>query len=278
MAIKINDLVGSWAASPPILYYQLREKLDDPNTSFDDLAAIIKTDTVMSARLLKIVNSAFYGFGEKVDSLTHALNIVGTEQLTDLALAAIVTSKFQGIPRDLINMETFWMHSIGCGIASRKIAERMPGVEAEKMYLGGMLHDIGSLILFKESPGDAKKILLRCKESGENLFKVEKEILGYDHAEVGALLLEEWKLSERLVEMVKYHHQPANAGNCREEACIIARADTLVYEMKIGNSGEPGVPALDPRVTVIISIPDEEINGLKEEIAAQIDETVRMFF
>ncbi len=278
MAIKINDLVGSWAASPPILYYQLREKLDDPNTSFDDLAAIIKTDTAMSARLLKIVNSAFYGFGEKVDSLTHALNIVGTEQLTDLALAAIVTSKFQGIPRDLINMETFWMHSIGCGIASRKIAERMPGVEAEKMYLGGMLHDIGSLILFKESPGDAKKILLRCKENGENLFKVEKEILGYDHAEVGALLLEEWKLSERLVEMVKYHHQPANAGDCREEACIIARADTLVYEMKIGNSGEPGVPALDPRVTVIISIPDEEINGLKEEIAAQVDDTVRMFF
>ena len=278
MAIKINDLVGSWAASPPILYYQLREKLDDPNTSFDDLAAIIKTDTAMSARLLKIVNSAFYGFGEKVDSLTHALNIVGTEQLTDLALAAIVTSKFQGIPRDLINMETFWMHSIGCGIASRKIAERMPGVEVEKMYLGGMLHDIGSLILFKESPGDAKKILLRCKESGENLFKVEKEVLGYDHADVGALLLEEWKLSERLVEMVKYHHQPANAGDCREEACIIARADTLVYEMKIGNSGEPGVPALDPRVTVIISIPDEEINGLKEEIAAQVDDTVRMFF
>ena len=79
----------------------------------------------------------------------------------------------------------------------------MPDVEAEKMYLGGMLHDIGSLILFKESPEDAKKILLRCKESGENLFKVEKEVLGYDHAEIGAMLLTEWKLSGRLAEMVK---------------------------------------------------------------------------
>ena len=148
MAINIDDLVVPWAASPPILYYQLREKLDDPNTSFEDLADIIKTDTAMSARLLKIVNSAFYGFDGKVDTLTHALNIVGTEQLTDLALAAIVTSKFQGIPRDLINMETFWMHSIGCGIAARKIARYVPGVEAEKMYLGGMLHDIGSLIFF----------------------------------------------------------------------------------------------------------------------------------
>ena len=94
MAIKINDLVGAWAASPPILYYQLREKLDDPDTAFDDLATIIKTDPAMSTRLLKIVNSSFYGFDEKVDSLTHALNIVGTEQLIDLALAAIVTSKF----------------------------------------------------------------------------------------------------------------------------------------------------------------------------------------
>ena len=278
MAIKINDLVGSWAASPPILYYQLREKLDDPDSSFDDLALIIKTDPAMSARLLKIVNSAFYGFDEKVDTLTHALNIIGTEQLTDLALAAIVTSRFEGIPRDLINMETFWMHSIACGIAARKIAKRMPGVEAEKMYLGGMLHDIGSLILFKESPEDAKKILLRCKESGENLFKVEKEILGYDHAEVGALLLSEWKLSGRLAEMVKYHHQPANAGEYLKEACIIARADALVYEMKIGNSGEPGVPELDPRVFEVIPISDEEIIGLKEEIIVNIDDTVRMFF
>ena len=278
MAIKINDLVGSWAASPPILYYQLREKLDDPNSNFEDLAAIIKTDPAMSARLLKIVNSAFYGFDEKIDTLSHALNIIGTEQLTDLALAAIVTSKFQGIPRDLINMETFWMHSIACGIAARKIAKRMAGVEAEKMYLGGMLHDIGSLILFKEAPEDARKILLRCKESGENLFKVEKEILGYDHAEIGALLLAEWKLSDRLVEMVKYHHQPVNAGDCLDEACIIARADALVYEMKIGYSGEPGVPELDPMVLERIPISDEEIIELKEDIAVQVDDTVRIFF
>ena len=278
MAIKINDLVGSWAASPPILYYQLREKLDDPDSTFEDLAAIIRTDTAMSARLLKIVNSAFYGFDEKVDTLTHALNIIGTDQLTDLALAAIVTSKFQGIPRDLINMESFWMHSIGCGIAARKIAERIPGVEAEKMYLGGMLHDIGSLILFKESPEDAKKILLRCKESGENLFNVEKEILGYDHAEVGALLLTEWKLSERLVEIVKYHHQPMNAGDNMKQACIVSRADALVYDMKIGNSGEPVVPELDPKVLEMIPISDEEITILKEEITTQVDDTVRMFF
>jgi putative nucleotidyltransferase with HDIG domain len=278
MAMKINDLVGTWAASPPILYYQLREKLDDPNASFDDLAAIVKTDPAMSARLLKIVNSAFYGFDEKVDTLTHALNIIGTEQLTDLALAAIVTSKFQGIPRDLINMETFWMHSIACGIAAREIAKRMSGVETEKMYLGGMLHDIGSLIIFKESSEDARKILLRCKESGENLFKVEKEILGYDHAEVGALLLTEWKLADRLAEIVKYHHQPANAGDYLMETCIIARADVLVYEMKIGNSGEPGVPELDPRVLEMTPLSDEEINGLKEEITAQVDDTVRMFF
>lgn len=276
--MKINDLVGTWAASPPILYYQLREKLDDPNASFDDLATIVKTDPAMSARLLKIVNSPFYGFDEKVDTLTHALNIIGTEQLTDLALAAIVTSKFQGIPRDLINMETFWMHSIACGIAAREIAKRMSGVETEKMYLGGMLHDIGSLIIFKESPEDARKILLRCKESGENLFKVEKEILGYDHAEVGALLLTEWKLADRLAEMVKYHHQPTNAGDYLKETCIIARADVLVYEMKIGNSGEPGVPELDPRVLEMTPLSDEEINGLKEEITAQVDDTVRMFF
>ena len=154
----------------------------------------------------------------------------------------------------------------------------MPDVEAEKMCLGGMLHDIGSLILFKESPEDAKKILLRCKESGENLFKVEKEVLGYDHAEIGAMLLTEWKLSGRLAEMVKYHHQPENAGKYLKEASIIARADALVYEMKIGNSGEPGVPELNPKVLEVTPLSDEEINVLKEEITGRVDDTVRMFF
>ena len=278
MAIEIADLVEPWAASPPILYYRLRETLDDPDTTFDDLSAVIMTDTAMSARLLKIVNSAFYGFDDKVDTLTHALNIVGTEQLTDLALAAIVTSTFKGIPRDLINMETFWMHSIACGIAARKIAGHVPGAEVEKMYLAGMLHDIGSLIIFKKSPEESKKILLRCQESGENLFKVEKEVLGYDHAEVGALLLTEWKLPERLVQVVKFHHQPADSGDHIEEACVIALADALVYELKIGNSGEPGVPELDPKVLEMIPISDEEMNVLKEEVAAQVDDTVRMFF
>lgn len=278
MAIEISSLVEPWAASPPILYYRLREKLDDPDTTFDDLSAVIMTDTAMSARLLKIVNSAFYGFDDQVDTLTHALNIVGTEQLTDLALAAIVTSTFKGIPRDLINMETFWMHSIACGIAARKIARHIPGVDVEKMYLGGMLHDIGSLIIFKESPGDSKAILLRCQESGESLYKVEKEVLGYDHAEVGALLLTEWKLPEILVQMVKFHHQPADAGDYVREACIIARADALVYEMNIGNSGEPGVPELDPKVSEMIPVSDEEMSALKEEITAQVDDTVRMFF
>lgn len=277
MAIKIDELVGSWAASPPILYYQLKEKLDDPNSSFEDLAEIVRSDPALSARLLKIVNSAFYGFTEKVDSLNHALNIIGTDQLTDLALAAIVTSKFEGIPRDLINMETFWMHSVGCGISARKIAELIPGVESEKVYLGGMLHDIGSLIIFKQSPGDAKKILTRCQETGEHLFEVEKDILGYDHAEVGALLLTEWKLPDRLVEVVKYHHQPASAGEFLEDACIVARADALVYEMKIGNSGEPGVPELDPRVSELVPVSGEQLNELKEGIAEQVDNVVRMF-
>ena len=146
------------------------------------------------------------------------------------------------------------------------------------MYLAGMLHDIGSLIIYKESPEEAKKILMRCKETGENLFKVEKEVMDYDHAEVGALLLNEWKLPERLVEVVKYHHAPNDANDYLEEACIVARADALVYEMKIGNSGEPGVPVLDPRVSEVVPVSDAELDALKEEIAEQIDGTVRMFF
>ena len=136
------------------------------------------------------------------------------------------------------------------------------------------VNDTATTEVYTLSLHDARPI----EANGENLFKVEKEVLGYDHAEVGALLLAEWKLPRRLVEVVKYHHAPNNANDYLEAACIVVRADALVYEMKIGNSGEPGVPVLDPRVSEVVPVSDQELDALKEEIADQIDGTVRMFF
>ena len=242
MALKVEGLVDTWAASPPIMYFQLKEALNNPNSAFDDFAKIISTDPALTSRLLKIVNSAFYGLSSQVETISHALNIIGTNQLVDMALASAVTSTFRGIPRDLINMEAFWMHSVATGVAARKIGEYKKMEEADRFYLGGMLHDIGSLVLFKELPEKSKKVLEYCKKKNVSLSSVEIEAFGMNHAEVGGMILAGWNLPERIVEIVRYHHDPMESKKYFIEASIIQLADHMVHEMDIGKSGEPKVP------------------------------------
>ncbi len=109
--------------SLPTIYVELQKALDDPDKTFQNLGDIISFDPALSARLLKIVNSPFYGFPSKIDTVSHAISIIGKDQLTDLALATMVIYQFEGIPNNMFNMEKFWRHSVACGVAARSIAD-----------------------------------------------------------------------------------------------------------------------------------------------------------
>jgi len=133
-----QDLIGEEdeiVFSLPKIYFELREALNDSDKTFQDLGDIISFDPALSARLLKIVNSPFYGFPSKIDTISHAISIIGRDQLTDLALATLVIYQFRGIPNSLFNMEKFWRHSIACGVTARSIAEFRSEKNAERFYL-----------------------------------------------------------------------------------------------------------------------------------------------
>ena len=133
--------------SLPTIYVELQKALSDPDKTFRDLGDIIGFDPALSARLLKIVNSPFYGFPSKIDTISHAISIIGMDQLTDLALATLVIYQFEGIPNNMFNMEKFWWHSVACGVAARSIADIRNEKNAERFYLAGILHDIGRELL-----------------------------------------------------------------------------------------------------------------------------------
>jgi len=113
---------GIKVPSLPAIFNEINEAVEDPESSFTEIAEIIGGDMALSARLLKIVNSSFFGFPSKVETITHAITIVGTAQLRDLVLATTIISQFKGMPKDVVNMESFWKHSVGCGLAARIIA------------------------------------------------------------------------------------------------------------------------------------------------------------
>ncbi len=271
------DIVDDVVASPPTIYHQLQQAIDDPESGFNDFEKIISNDPALSARLLKVVNSPFYGLGSKVSTITHALNIVGTDQLADLALATGVLTQFKGIPKDVINMDSFWKHSIAVGLGARIMAKHLQVKDVEKFYLAGMLHDLGSLILFKEAPEKMKKILDSAIERKTHLFEEEDQFLNFTHAEVGQNLLKKWDLPKSLIEGVAFHHNPLEATKHKTQALIVHIADSMAYKLELGASGEPQVPQLSAEVLEEIGLTEDDLNGFEETLTSEFNEVSGMF-
>ncbi len=263
----------------PRVYTQFQEAMSDENTSFSEIGDIIVYDAGLSARLLRIVNSAYYGFPQKIETISHAIGLIGTRELSDLMLSTIVIDKFKTIPESMINMESFWQHSIACGLIAREIASQKENLDPEKFFTAGMLHDIGQIILCMKLPQISLRILLELQSRQEPLHELEREELGFDHAELGGKLLKKWGLAEFHVETTTFHHEPGNAPNYSLETSIIYLADILANTLKWGCSGESKIPSiLDEDVWEIIQLPDRiNLTDLRAKIQTSYDETVNLF-
>jgi len=263
----------------PRVYAQFQEAMSDENVSFSEIGDIIIYDSGLSARLLRIVNSAFYGFPQKIETISHAIGVIGTRELSDLMLSTIVVDKFKSIPESMINMESFWQHSVACGLIARELASQKENLDPEKFFTAGMLHDIGQVILCMKLPQLSMRILLSLQSRQEPLQELEHEELGFDHAELGGKLLNKWNLSPFHVETTTFHHEPAKAPNYSMETSIIYLADILANTMKLGCSGESKIPAiLDENVWEIIQLPDRiNLSDLREKIQASYDEIMNIF-
>ena len=231
-------------ASPPQVFQKVNEVVNDPDSTTEDIARVIADDAGITLRLLRVVNSAFFGYSQKIESLDQAVMALGTRQVRDLVLATTVAEKFEGLPADLIDMDSFWRHSLACGVMARSLAQARKEMNLEPYFLGGMLHDVGRLVMFAEMPEECRQIVARCSKSNEVMQGVEREIFGYDHAEVGGCLLGNWGLPPHLEEAVSAHHLPQRATRNPMLASLVHLADLVVNALKLGNSGVHTVPKL----------------------------------
>jgi putative nucleotidyltransferase with HDIG domain len=275
--VIFNEVVADWIGSPPPVYHKLYQAMQNPDASYDDFGEIISADPSLAARLLRIANSPFYGQDSKVETIFHAVGVVGISHLTELALATVMVNQFKGIDKNLVNMKSFWVHSIGCGLAARAIAKNMGERHVEPYYTASMLHDIGSLIIYKEIPEKAREILTRCKSEGLSLSTVEAEILGFTHAEVGAVIFTKWGLPASLVAAVQYHHHPSEAKDHPVFPAIVHLADIIAYEMDLGTGGEPTIPVLDPAAIQRTGLTRSFLSGIQNYVHDQVNEAVSLF-
>ncbi len=276
--MKISELIEKKISSPPEVFLKLRNTMSDPKHTFADLKRIVEADPALAARLLKITNSAFYGLEGKVESIEHALEIVGTQQLTNLVLSATVSDNFNLIPKDLVDMESFWKHSLTCAISAKLLAEMKNKSDTDPYYLAGLLHDIGSLIIYQELPDKAVETLSYCSKTGEHLYWAEDQIIGFNHADMGGALLNDWGLPDNVVEAVKYHHAPLQAKKYPEFCAHIHIAEITAYGTKIGKSGEPQVPPLAPNILEKFNFSQQEVKNIQSEVEGKVEAVFQLFF
>lgn len=260
----------------PMIFHKLVDVVNDPTSSALDAAEVIEKDPELAVRLLKIVNSSFYGMRAKVESVSRAVAIIGGNQLLSLAVGLSVVTTFKGIPTEMVDMEAFWRHSVACGIAARLLAGHHNAPNTERFFVGGLLHDIGRLALYAELPDTARKVMERSRAAGRLLVDEEVHDFGFSHCRLGGLLLETWKLPLSLENTVAYHHDPLRAQH-KLEASILQVADMLVNALELGGSGERYVPHLEPNAWELLHISPAVLLQVASQMEMQLDDVLRFF-
>ncbi len=263
--------------SLPTIFHQINEAINDPKCSATHIANIICKDQSLSARLLQMVNSAFYNFPSKIDTISRAVAIIGTKQLSTLSLGTCALAVFKDVPSDLIDMKSFWKHSVACGIIARILASYKNNTLTEVFFVGGLLHDIGRLILFMSIPEIAKEALLKAKETGCMLHQAENDLIGFDHSKMGGILLKEWKLPLSLENIVRFHHIKTES-QVQLDTAVAHIADIMANALEIGNSGEHNVPPLVPKAWAEIGLSAGIITATVDQAKHHIDETMQILF
>lgn len=246
--------------TPAVVLNQINKVINNPNTSAYDVAAIISEDPAISAKVLKLTNSAFYGIPRTVINIKQAIIILGLEAVKSLILSASVFDMFARNQIEKEYQEQFWRHSLACAFAARIIARSFKTktlLEGEISFSAGLLHDVGKLVICGFMPEEHKSVkALMEKEKLQN-HEAEEKVFGFNHAHVGGVLAESWHLPENLHNAIVFHHNPKDSKTNKEQNYIIHFANYLSKLLDKSESEWGSVPPPEEDSWLILGISRE---------------------
>ena len=263
--------------SLPEVYLRVKELLAQADFSMADVALIIGQDPALTTRLLRLVNSSYFGLAAKIDTVFRAVSMLGTRQVHDLALATSVAHSFAGMPSGVIDMPTFWRRSVFCGLVSRGLAKEAGVEDGERLFVAGLLRDLGHLVMYQTVPEPCRQAMLDAERHETPLFLVERELIGIDYARVGGVLMRQWQLPASLREATEFHIEPRRAMEFRVETYLVHLAALLVAAWE---TGQPfGSAALEPQAQSwdITGLTPQQCMSVQSECAVEADEALDFF-
>ncbi|MCP5044364.1 MAG: HDOD domain-containing protein [bacterium] len=224
--------------SLPEIYSRINHVIEHPNASSEEISKVVMEDPGLSSRLLRLVNSSLFAFPGEIDTVSRAIALVGTQQLRDMALATCVIEMFEDVTSEFVNMESYWEHCLATAVCARLLASHCEEDNIERYFVAGLLHDIGSIVIYLRGGRRLKRMVARCTKERQNLIAAERAVFSFDHTEVGRELLLLWGLPAVLQEAVGAHHAPGRAKRFPRVANITHVAEFLVEARDLGSNGE----------------------------------------
>ena len=219
----------------------------------------------LTARLLRLANSPFFGFANRLSTVAEAVSLLGIQQIQDMIVASSVLEQFKGVPDKFVNKDSFWRHSLAVGITARLLAMERRLPKPDKFFVAGLLHDVGRLVLLSQAAEWAQTVFELYQRERLLLREAEKRMLGYDHQQIAAELLQSWSYPPVLVQAVAFHHTPGQSV-ARMEAAVVHIADHLVNAMGIGSSGEQFIPPLEDKAWSLLGLELETLTKIVEAV------------
>ena len=282
---KINTLKIKELPLLPDILMKLNRVLHSKSVTIDTVNTIIEKDPALTAKILKLANSSYYGLSYMVGTLKKAITVLGFNTIRNLAVTVSVSGIFAGNTHRSVDVQKLWHHSIGCAIASKSLLSGKNPLIQEKAFMGGILHDIGKIIIFLNFPEDTKKIIEKIK--GNKLLtesEAERELLGFDHSDLGSFIAEKWHFPKELACSISLHHNPEQFASYTDKLENREEAELLIYSvytgnqiakaMALGTSSDPLASNINPPAWQKLGITEKDLPSILLKIKENFKDVI----
>ncbi len=277
---KLKALIMTTRDLPamPHVASKVLELSSDPNTSAAQLQQVIADDQAMTARILKIANSAMYACSRRIKTLSEAIVMLGFNSIRSLVVTSAARNLYtSGGARMGLKERLLWEHSIGCAFACRLlVAGRWPAL-AEEAFLAGLMHDIGKLVLNLQEPDRFDEIVQIVYNEHRTFCETEREILQFDHAQAGSLLVNKWKLSPLLEDIIGHHHDPAALASDNTLLLCLDLGNQICHKHGIGFQDEPDLALYESPSLARLGLQQSDLDGVSLQLQRTLETEMEIF-
>jgi len=262
----------------PTIIFELNELLQDPNTPITEISDIIEKDQAMSLRVLKLVNSAFYGIHKEVNDIGNAIVLLGFNTVRNAIVSLGVINSFSGIKSlEGFDISDFWKHSLAVAVVSKSLAGKTKIASPDSCFVGGLLHDIGKVILAQYFQDLFEKVWNAAKKENISFYEAEKKEISIDHAIIGARLATNWELPESFIDVIRWHHDVRNDTESKKMILIIYLSDIIVNSYNADPDGNIDLSLMHPAASKFLKKQLGDVDSWFDEIENDIQSSYQFF-